>query len=74
MSNNPTARQIDETPKTTEWVTASNDGGGCVYMRRVGTTVELKDSKTGNIQTYNLLEIDHLLQGARDGVFDHLVY
>lgn len=71
MSTNKT---IDQTPKNTDWITASNNGSGCVYMRRIGTTIELKDSKTGNVQTYNLLEIDHLLAGAKDGVFDHLVY
>jgi hypothetical protein len=67
---------IDTTPKTTEWVTASDTNGSCVEMRRVGTDVEIRDTKNreAGVQTYSLIEIDALLRGAKNGVFDHIVY
>lgn len=69
-------KNIDHTPKTTDWVTASDTNGSCVEMRRVGTNVEIRDTKNreAGVQTYDLVEIDAMLRGAKNGVFDHIVY
>lgn len=71
-----TEKIINTEPHTTAWVTNSNDGGGCVEMRRVGTKIELRDTKDreGGTLTFTLEEIHRLFTGVQGGTFDHLVY
>ncbi len=60
---------LDET-----WRSSSRSGadGRCVEVRRVGDTVQVRDSKdrTGAVLTFTLAEWTAFTGGARDGEFD----
>ena len=65
---------MSETP----WVKASRSvtGRGCVEHRRVGDTVEVRDTKDrgqGPTLRFTPAEFAAWLDGAKKGEFDHLI-
>ena len=65
---------MSETP----WVKASRSGqvGDCVEQRRVGDTVEVRDTKDrgrGPTLRFTPAEFAAWLDGAKKGEFDHLI-
>ena len=61
----------------TPWIKAqkSSNGGSCVELRRIGTTIEVRDSKdrSGPILSFTPAEFDAFLDGAGKGEFGHLL-
>ncbi len=63
----------------TPWVKARRSGGSdssCFELRRVGDTIELRDSKdkgAGPILRFRPDELDAFLDGAKKGEFDNLL-
>lgn len=60
---------------TSPWITASNDQGTCVELRRHAGMVEVRDSKDpeGPVLRFNAAELAAWIDGAKRGVFDELI-
>lgn len=60
----------------TPWIKAQASGGSgeCVELRRAGGTIEVRDSKhrCGPVLRFTPGEWAAWLDGAKNGVFDHL--